>query len=260
LNIRFQKAFFHARTGLIALGLSGLAASCGGSATTSSIRPASAWTAVTFTFKVAGHINTTAPFYYDVALTASPDPNPLPQFAPLPVITDKNPNGRVAGCPTSFVEFNASDPYSALPFILYRFAPNPGNASNPVNLAVFAPSTRGQIDKFTTPQTGGSPDTLSFTLYTNMLADTDQAARKLKSLQVNILTMTRLANHGASPRIIDALGDTRKVSGMNQFLTIDLRRDGIYTNDASLEPAGDTFGGTEPDVDLIDYKITVTLP
>jgi len=209
-----------------------------------------AWTAVTFSFTVAGEINSSGPYVYDVALTASPDANPLPRFAPLPVINGNNPNGRMAGSPTHFVEFNSANPKTQFPFTLYRFEPG--------SLAVFAPSTRGEIAQFDKFSKGYR--TLTFTLYSKMLADTDQAARKLQFLQVNILTMSRLANLGSGPRVIDSLGDSRNVNGLNQFLTIDLRRNGTYRNDDKLEPKGDTFGGSDPDVDIVDYKISVTLP
>jgi hypothetical protein len=208
------------------------------------------WTAVTFSFTVTGEINTTAPYTYDVAITASTDPNPLPRLAPLPIINGNNPNGRMAGSPTHFVEFNSAQPTSQYPFTLNRFQPG--------SLAMFAQSERGEISQFEKFSKGDK--TLTFTLYTKMLADTDQAARKLQSLQVNILTMTRLANLGSGPRIIDSLGDGRTPNGLNQFLTIDLRRNGTYRNDNKLEPTEDTLGGNEPDVDIVDYKITVTLP
>jgi hypothetical protein len=210
------------------------------------------WTAMTISFTVAGKINTSGPYVYDVAISASTDANPLPQSAPVPVINSNNPNGRMAGCPTHFIEFNSANPDSQYPFTLYRFAPNPGN------LTLFAPTTRGQISQFEPFKKGDS--TLTFTVFTNLLADSDSAARKLKSLQVNILTMTRLANLGSGQRVIDSLGDSRSVSGLNQFLTIDLRRNGTYTNANGLEPKGDTFGGSDPDVDIVDYKITVVLP
>lgn len=135
------------------------------------------WTAVTFSFSVAGQINTTEPYIYDVAIAASSDAHPLPQFAPLPVITGNNPNGRMAGCPTHFVEFNSLQPSAQYPFTLYRFASNPKNRLNPTDLSQFAPTTRGVISEFEKLKKGGS--VLTFTLYTNMLADTDQQARKL---------------------------------------------------------------------------------
>ncbi len=253
------------------------------------------FTTVTFSFKVAGKIKTTADtenpnvyFIYDVAIAASPDPNPSPSLAPVPIINANNPNGRMAGSPTHFVEFNSLNPNTAHPFTLYEFAsmspPAPPNspsapttkgrsrtqktntaaiadATPTLSLSAFAPSTRGQISIFTTPQSGGDPSTLTFSLTTDMLADSDTAARALRTLQVNILTMSRLANSGKGKRIIDALGDSRSAGGLNNFVQIDLLKSGTYSNSLSqIEPAGDTYGGTEPDVDIIDYTITVTPP
>jgi len=264
MRILSQNLLLHGRRGLEALGLGGIAVLCGSCAKFPT-NGAGNFTAITFTFSVAGQINTTAPYIYDVAMTASPNANPLPQYAPLPVINSSNPNGRVAGSPTQFVEFNSANPLAANPFALNRFAlqsevPNPSDPTNPVNLAVWAPSGRGQIFNYTTPQNGGDPSTLSFTVYTNMLADTDTAAKQLQSLQVNILTMTKLANQGSNAsRVIDALGDSSTVNGLNQFLVIDLRSARTYTN-TGLEPRGDTFNGTEPDVDIVNYTITVTPP
>jgi hypothetical protein len=264
MRILSQNFVLYGRRGLRVLALGGVATVCGSCA----IFPkngSAGFTAITFTFSVAGTINTTAPFIYDVAITASPLPNPLNQYAPLPVINSSNPNGRVAGSPTHFIEFNSANPNSPNPFALYRFAlssevPNPNDPTNPINLAVFAPSTRGQIFNFTTPQTGGDPSTLSFTVYTNMLADTDAEAKALQSLQVNILTMTRLGNQGGGTRVIDALGDSRSVSGLNQFLVVNLNQTIPYTNLNNFEPTGDTYGGTEPDVDINNFTITVTPP
>ncbi len=193
-------------------------------------------------------------------------PTPPPTLAPVPVINSNNPNGRTAGSPTHFVEFNSLFPTSSQPFTLNEFAtsaqvPNPNDPTNPINLAVYAPSTRGQIFNFTTPFNGGGPSTLSFTVYTNMLADTDAEAMALQTLQVNILTMTRPANQGSGTRVIDGLGDSRTVSGLNNFLQINLLKSGTYANSLiQLEPTGDTFGGTEPDVDITDFTITVTPP
>lgn len=265
MRILSSNLVLHGRRGLKALGLASIAAVCGSCAKF----PANSngnFTAITFTFKVAGQINVTAPFIYDVAITTSDVYPPVTTYAPLPVINSSNPNGRVSGSPNFLVEFNSQNPNVSLPFTLYRFAlqsevPNPSDPNNPVNLGVFAPATRGQIFNFTTPQTGGDPSTLSFTVYTNELADTDAAAQKLQALQVNILTMTRLANQGSSQRVIDSLGNSSTVSGLNQFLVVDLRANGTYSNSViQLEPTGDTFGGTEPDVDITDFTITVQRP
>ncbi len=265
MRILSQNFVLHGRRGLKAAGLCSLAWMCGSCAKFPSNRGAGNFTAITFTFSVAGQINTNAQYIYDVALTASPQANPLTQFAPLPVLNSSNPNGRVAGSPTHFIEFNSALPNSANPFTLNRFAlasevPNPSDPTNPINLGVWSPTNRGQIFSFSTPQTGGDPNTLSFTVYTNMLADTDAAARQLQSLQVNILSMTRIANQGSGSRVIDSLGDSRSVNGLNQFLVVDLRSSRVYNNLAGFEPTGDTFGGTDPDVDIVNYTITVTPP
>jgi hypothetical protein len=255
----------HGRRCLKLAGLAGVALSCGSCAKFPT-GGAGNFTAITFSFTVAGQINTTAPYIYDVAIQASSVFPPISTYAPLPVINSSNPNGRVGGSPNFFVEFNSQNPNSPLPFTLNRFAlqsevPNPNDPTNPVNLAVWAPTTRGQIFNFTTPQTGGGPSTLSFTVYTNELADSDTAANQLLCLQVNILTMTRLANQGGGSRIIDALGNSSTVSGLNQFLVVDLRYNSTYQNASmQLEPTGDTFGGTEPDVDISDFTITVQRP
>jgi hypothetical protein len=265
MRILSQNLVLLGRRGLRGAGLLGVAAACGSCAKFPS-NSAGNFTAITFTFQVAGTINTTAPYIYDVAIAASPLSPPNTTYAPLPVINSSNPNGRVSGSPTHFVEFNSLNPNSPLPFTLYRFAlsteiPNPNDPTNPINLAHWAPSTRGQIFNFSTPQTGGDPSTLSFTVYTNELADTDAEAQQLQSLQVNILTMTRLANVGSSQRIIDALGNSSTVSGLNQFLVVDLRYNSTYSNvQMQLEPTGDTFNGTEPDVDISNFTITVQRP
>ncbi len=264
-------SLLHGRRSLRAVGLLTSALVLGSCARFPSTPNAGDFTSITFTFRVAGKINTTADsdpatyYVYDVALAASADPNPLVTLAPVPVINSNNPNGRVAGSPTHFIEFNSLNPTSQFPFALNRFAlsseaPNPNDPTNPTNLAVFSPSTRGVITRFTTPSNGGDPATLSFTIYTNMLADTDAAARALQSLQINILTMTRPANQGSGNRVIDAFGDSRSISGLSNFLQINLLKSGSYTNLSGNEPTGDTFGGTDPDVDIIDYTITVTPP
>ncbi|MDR3687790.1 MAG: hypothetical protein P4L46_00305 [Fimbriimonas sp.] len=259
------------RRSLRASALIVLAASCGSCARFPSNSGAGNFTAITFSFSVAGKINDTVSsngvsnYIYDVAIAASPLPNPDIALAPVPVINSSSPNGRVAGSPNVFVEFNSLNPTTSLPFSLYRFAlasevPNPNDPTNPVNLGVYTNSTRGQIINFTTPETGGDASTLTFTLYTNELADTDAEAKALQTLYVNILTMTRPANQGSGTRVIDALGDSRTVNGLNNFLAINLLKSGSYTNAAGFEPTGDTFGGTEPDVDIVNYTITVTPP
>jgi len=263
MRILSQNLVLHGRRGLRTFGLVGLAFASGSCAKFPSGSGAGNFTAITISFRVAGVINPN--YIYDVAITASPSANPAIALAPVPVINSNNPNGRVAGSPNFFIEYpGLTGPTSAFPFTLNRFAlstevKNPNDPTNPVNLAVWAPTTRGQIFNFSTPATSVDQSTLTFTVYTNMLADTDLEAQALQSLQVNILTMTRVAT-GSGPRVIDALGDSRTVSGLNQFLVVNLHSTVPYTNISGFEPTGDTFGGTDPDVDIVDYTITVTPP
>jgi len=264
-------SLLYGRFALRVLQLIGVAYVCGSCAEFPPNSGASNFTAITFSFSVAGNILDTYTsgssnyYIYDVAISASPLPNPAITLAPVPVINSSNPNGRVAGSPNFLIEFNSLNPTTSLPFTLYRFAlasevPNPNDPTNPVNLGVYSPTTRGQIINFTTPETGGDQATLTFTVYTNELADTDAEAKALQTLYVNILTMTRPANQGSGARVIDGLGDSRTVSGLNNFLAINLLKSGSYTNAAGFEPAGDTFGGTDPDVDIVNYTVTVTPP
>jgi len=258
------------KLGLRGLGLCGVALVCGSCAKFPSGGGFGNFTSITFSFRVRGSIRTPTdvdPTYYiyDVAIAASPDPNPLPKSAPIPTVDSSNPNGRMNGSPTHFVEFNSQDPLSPQPFTLYRFALNSEirdtyDAGNPTNLAFYTRSQRGFITNYTIPQNGGDPAVLTFTITANLLADTDAEARLLRSLQVNILTMTQPSNFTGARRVIDGLGDSSTLQGLVNFAQIDLLKAGTTNNTITmLEPAEeDTYGGTEPDVDIIDYSITVS--
>ncbi len=223
------------------------------------------FTSFTFTFQVAGQINPN--FVYDVAITTS-DVYP-PQVgnlnpgdtAPVPVINSNNPNGRMAGSPNIFIEYTG--PTTGIAYTLYQFAlssqfPNKNDPTNPVNLGVYPVSQLGTISQYQDPEFSGQPNTIQFTIYTNELAPTAEAAKALAGLQVNILPMTRVANQGSGTRIIDALGNSSTVQGLSDYLDIDLRTTQNYNNNAGFEPTGDTFGGTDPDVDIINYNTQVT--
>jgi hypothetical protein len=234
--------------------------------------PGAQFTRVTFRLKVAGRINTNQDddfryYIYDVAIRATPEVNPEDQFAPVPVVASNNPNGRMAGSPTHFVEFDSLNPQSAEPFVLYRFAtqqevPNPSDPTNPINLNSWTRSTRGRITNF--QDLDSDPSVLQFDIFVNQLADTDDAARLLNSLQVNFLTMSRLAtNGGEGPRVIDSIGDNRVPSEFNRYIKIDLRQDGVTNNTSGItsgiEPSEDLYpsGVTEPDLDIVDWSIEV---
>ncbi|HSI72051.1 MAG TPA: hypothetical protein VK934_02645 [Fimbriimonas sp.] len=234
--------------------------------------PGSQFTRVTFRMKVAGKINTAQdddfPYYvYDIAIRATPEINPEDRFAPVPVVAEGSPNGRMAGSPTHFVEFDTLNPQSADPFVLYRFAtqaevPNPSDPTNPINLNSYTRSTRGRIVNF--QDLDADPSVLQFDIFVNQLADTDDASKLLNSLQVNFLTMSRTAlGGGTGTRAIDSIGDNRVPSDFNRYIRVDLRQDGVTNNTTgittNIEPSGDVYpnGITDPDLDIIDWSIEV---
>jgi hypothetical protein len=225
------------------------------------------FTRIIFRMELADNINTAfddrpGTYIYNVAIRATDDVSPEPQRAPIPVVAANNPNGRMDGSPTHFVELNTQDPLSSEPYLLFRFAtqqeiPNPNEPDNPINLAVFSPSTRGRILNFIRPS--DSPRIVQFELFVNLLAQSDEAARQLQKLQVNFLTMNRLANQGAGTRFIDSLGDNRTAQGLTQYIEVDLRRNSFYSNQTTgeLEPTGDT---PDPSLDIVNWSIEVQRP
>jgi hypothetical protein len=230
------------------------------------------FTRITFRLKVAGAINTTLDedpttyYIYDVAIRATTDLNPQDNLAPQPVVSSTNPNGRVAGSPTHFVEFDSQNPNGGEPFVLYRFAtqaeiPNPSDPTNPTNLEHFERSTRGRIVSY--QNLDENPQELRFDLFVNQLSDTDAAAPALNTLMVNFLTMSRLSTGIGGTRVIDSIGDNRVPSEFNSYIKIDLRQDGTYGNSVpgiyqGREPSGDTYPGIDvPDLDIVDWTIEV---
>jgi len=248
----------------------GLAVGCASCAKFPDNATGSQFTRIIFRLEVAGKINTSidddpSTFYlYDFAIRASTDPNPQDQTAPRPVLGANEPNGRMAGSPTHFVEFNGQFATVANPFVLYRFAKtseveNPTDPTNDIELSSFAESTRRRIVNFDRVENGTR--VLQFELFTDQLADTDEAAQALQSLQVNFLSMTRPANIGSGTRVIDAFGDTRSPQ-INDYFLIDLRANRVYSGTLSpgFEPENDTIPGTLPDVDIVNWSIEVQRP
>jgi hypothetical protein len=230
------------------------------------------FTRVTIRMKVAGKINTTldddptTSYIYDIALRATSDLNPQDQLAPQPVAGSNNPNGRMAGSPTHFIEFDSQNPNSSIPFKLYRFAtqqeiPNPSDPNNPINLAHFAESTRGRIVSY--QRLDDDPTVLKFDIFINQLADDDTSALQLNTLMVNFFTMSRLSSGVGGTRVIDSFGDNRNPSEFNSYVKVDLRQDGTYGNLVpgiyqNREPTGDCFPGINvPDLDISDWTIEV---
>ena len=222
-------------------------------------------TKVIIRVQVAGTINPN--YIYDVAIRSSADPNPTTDLnrIPTPLIGENNPNGRMAGSPTHFVEFQALTAQIE-PFILYRFTtraekPNDADPDNPINLSSYARQPNTRIINFT-PVNPGVDNTLEFTLFINQIPDTVNGNLPPQALQLNFLTMNRLAGTGAGSRIIDSLGDNRSPGGPNQYIKIDLRSDLTYGNAGGLpgeglEPTGDC---PDPDLDIVGWTVQVQRP
>lgn len=226
------------------------------------------FTRVRFTMRFRGPVDTAedaSPLtsgVYIVALRATPDLNPVPQTAPVPVYVAGSPNGFVAGSPTHFVRFLSENPLAAYPYVLNRFAPGPGpgDPDNDVNLASFFDQTpaKGPLVNFVRPS-DGDPNVLQFDVFVNQLADSDTLANGLNRLQVNLLSMNKLSTAGISDRSGDSLGDNRSPDG-NQFVSVDLRTSNVVRNLGGLEPPSDTFNGDVPSLDLVDFEIEVIRP
>jgi len=217
---------------------------------------------VTFRMRVAGVINSN--YFYDIAIRTSTDPNPASDAAkvPQPVIGQNNPNGRVAGSPTHFIEYAPTNPVGPDPYTLYRFStqqevPNPSDPDNPINLGSFAPTTRGRIVSYP-PINPGTSTEIQFDVFLNLLGDTDDAARQIQALQVQFLTMNRLSNQGAGNRVFDYLG----LPNQPEFIKVDLRSNNQYGNTSGLPGSGIESEGdcVEPDLDIVDWGITVVRP
>jgi hypothetical protein len=223
--------------------------------------------------KVARNIRTAAsedsgglPYLYFVAIRATPDLNPEDQFAPTPVVMPNSPNGFVAGSPTHFIAVDTQNPNSAEPFVLYRFSkqsevPNPSDPTNPINLSSFARTTRGRIVNF--QRLDEDPSVIQFDVFVSQLADTDAEARQLLTLQVNMMSMTRLSTGAGGFLALDSMGDNRVPSEFNRYIKVDLRQDGVINNTSGIttgvEPRDDVYptGVTDPDLDIVDWSIEV---
>jgi hypothetical protein len=231
------------------------------------------FTRVIFRMRVAGNIRTVIDnptgYIYNVAIRASEELDPADSLAPQAIFQEGAiANGRMAGSPTHFVEFDTQNPTGAEPFILYRFAtqaeaPNPQDPTNPINLNVFQRSTRGRIVNYQNYME--DPREIRFDIFVNLLADSDEAARRLNTLQVNFLTMNRLASQGGATRLIDALGRTNSFdpNERNVYVRVDLRREGVISNDIGqtqgIEPPQDLYptGPYDPDLDIVFWSIEV---
>lgn len=197
---------------------------------------------LTFTMRVAGKINPN--YVYMVALNPSTDPNPTTQ-GPVPVVAPPWGNGFVSGGCMYFVRWN---PLQQPAYGIYQFTDN-----TLVNYFL-----TGNPVSYVDVTTDGNQ--IQFDLLLSQIANNVTQANTYQSLQVNFLTMDRVpqGNVGGSKNF-DAIGDGRTASGINQYLTIPLTTTGIYDNNryGGIEPQGDVVSDGDPDLDIVDFSITV---
>ncbi len=221
---------------------------------------------ISFRLRVTGNINDATDdspltqYIYIIALRVLTTDTTPPTGAPIPVLGDNSPNGFVAGSPTHFVLYDPTRP--SQPLVLNKFNPGPtaGDPTNEINLASWfdTSATRGRIVNYTLPGDGDRRE-LRFDIFANQLADSDTAAANLRRIQVNFLTMNRLATTSGS-RVWDALGNSLNPGEVNTFVTVDLRSNVTVDNRLGVEPQNDTVGANDPDVDISDFSIEVQRP
>lgn len=180
-----------------------------------------------------------APYIYMVALNPSELDNPTVQ-GPIPVIAPPWGNGFVSGNATHFIWW---DPTQASPFTLYKFT----NADLTQWSAVGVPINAVDASVGTSE--------LTFEISLRQLIPDATSAAKIRSMQVNFLTMDRAPQSG-STKFWDAIGDGRFANSVNTWITVPLRSNATYDNTLAgdIEPRGDQ---PDPDLDLVDWSIEV---
>ncbi|MCX7799028.1 MAG: hypothetical protein N2109_01650 [Fimbriimonadales bacterium] len=191
---------------------------------------------VTLTF--AGPVR--SDYVYIVGLQPLATPNPT-SLGPIPVVAPPWGNGFVTGGCTYFVRW---DPAQSPTYLLYRFR----DAALTAWFDVGAPINAVE------PGPGGR--TLRFELDVSQLAPTRAEAEALASLQLNFFSQDRVPQGSSGGKAWDALGNSRLPSDVNQYLTVDLRRNGLFTNERAggLEPPNDV---ADPSLDLVDWSVEV---
>ncbi len=181
-------------------------------------------------------------YVYIVALRFSTEDVPT-DGGPIPVIGPPWGNGFVAGRATHFMLW---DPAAGSAYTLYRFV-------NPVTLtdwfAVGVPIITENVIQ------GSRRIRFEFELGQLFPNQADRDA--LRTMQVNFLTMDRVPQSGSS-KLWDALGDSRNITTVNEFVSIPLRTNGSYDNARSglIEPTGDV---SDPSLDISNWRVEVTL-
>ena len=205
-------------------------------------------TRLTFKMRMDGPIRTGTesgaggvPYVYIVALRLSQDDNPTTE-GPIPGIAPPWGNGFVAGNATHYI---AWDPTASSEFTIYRFI-NPelqqwAATGIPVT---FRPVTPGD-------------NQIEFEVDLAQLEPNPDEAAKVRSIQVNFLTMDSVPQTGSSKEW-DALGDRRLPSEINTFLTATVRANGLFNNQRAgeIEPRLDQ---SDPALDLVDWSLEVRL-
>ncbi|MFN3682673.1 MAG: hypothetical protein ACK41F_01930 [Fimbriimonadaceae bacterium] len=179
-------------------------------------------------------------YVYIVGIRPSAEAAPT-TTGPIPVVAPPWGNGFVTGNCTHFVRW---DPTQSPTFTLYRFR----DASLTAWFDVGAPLNA--IDP------GPEGRTLRFELDVSQVASTPAEADSFASIQLNFFSQDRVPQGSLGTKAWDALGNSRLPSEINQYLTVDLRRNGLYTNDRAggLEPANDV---ADPSLDLVDWSVEV---
>lgn len=213
-------------------------------------------TRVHFKMTVAGRIKPN--YIYIVAIRWAKDNPPFDQNrGPIPVIASPWGNGFVAGRANVFMRW---DSFQVPNYQMFRFTDPIPDDQVPANQSYLTNWQREKdpIDFVDVPDQGR---TIEFDLDMSQIAPTGQVA-DIKSLQVNFLTMDRIPQgNDNGGKFYDALGNTRLPSGIDDFVTIPVDRNGIYNNTSGLFQGVEITGDVDdPDLDITDWEIQVTLP
>lgn len=211
--------------------------------------PVTGSTRLIFNFDVDGAIRTGSevggtgvPYIYMIALRFTDQDNP-PDAGPSPVVSPPWGNGFVSGKATHFIWW---DPTVGNEFLIYRFN-NPDTLTEWLPIGVPISAQHVNIgDK-----------RIRFELELAQLYPVQAERDALRTVMVNILTMDRIPQTGSSKEW-DALGDSRNIASLNNWVNIPLRTSATYNDTLAgdLEPQGDQ---ANPDLDVVDWSVEVRL-
>ncbi len=188
--------------------------------------------------QVLGGSGSSTVYIYAVAIRATTDPNPSPDKGPLPILT-YNANGLVTGNtgggPTHYVLFDSQSPTGGDPYKLFAFnritASDLDSAPDLNTLPVYKPNAILNYIPYQYPALGqDGPTTLGFDVFLSSLVVNASDIAKIKTLQINFLTRSRLSTSpGTQTSSFDSLGDNTNPTGINQPLTVYLNRSGVIS-------------------------------